>query len=149
MKENEKRLEESIGLLVAVCQLISPTLFNEELAKANIDLTIFVTRLIDILEMYKQPNIKFPRLRRFVIELSIWMMNASHDHLKLLKDSGMKTMLKSVAETTSEIENFHLFSGSVGIGQHKATIADLLKEALKLLHSCMHQGSSSAVSDNN
>ena len=89
MNENEKALEESIGLLLAVCQLIiNPILFNEELAKANIGLTIFVTRLIDILEMYKHPDIKFPRLRRFVIELSIWMMKASQDHLNILKDSG-------------------------------------------------------------
>ena len=146
MNENEKALEESIGLLLAVCQLIiNPILFNEELAKANIGLTIFVTRLIDILEMYKHPDIKFPRLRRFVIELSIWIMKASQDHLHILKDSGMKIMLNSVAETTTEIENFHLFSGSVGLSQHSYTVADLLGKASALLQ----PASSTSVRANN
>ncbi|KAJ3687567.1 hypothetical protein LUZ61_016731 [Rhynchospora tenuis] len=136
IKENEKLLEVSIGLLIVVCKLMGPTKFNEELVKAEIDPPMFVERLVSILKEYKFPDIKVPRLRRFVIELSNWMM--SHGHLQHFKNADMETMLQSVAETTTELENFHLFSGSVGLCQHKSAVASLVEEAFELLH----QGSS-------
>ncbi|KAJ4786359.1 ARM repeat superfamily protein [Rhynchospora pubera] len=136
IKENEKLLEVSIGLLIEVCKLMGPAKFNEELVKAEIALPMFVERLVSILKEYKIPDIKVPRLRRFVIELSIWMM--SYGHLELFKNTDMETMLQSVAETTTELENFHLFSGSVGLCQHSSAVAARVEEALELLH----QGSS-------
>lgn len=132
-------------MLVALCKLMKHTRFHEELEQVKIDLTMIVKRLIDILEEYKYPDIKVPRLRRYVIELSIWMMNASDSHLELFKKFDMEKMLESVAETTTELENFHLFSGSVGLSQHSFTVADLLGKASALLQPT----SSTSVRDNN
>ncbi|KAF3336926.1 hypothetical protein FCM35_KLT19512 [Carex littledalei] len=143
--EKGKLLEVSVGLLVALCKLMKHTRFHEELAQVKIDHAMIVKRLIDILEEYKYPDIKVPRLRRYVIELSIWMMNASDDHLELFKKFDMEKMLESVAETTTELENFHLFSGSVGLSQHSFTVADLLGKASALLQTA----SSTSVRDNN
>ncbi|KAJ3676313.1 hypothetical protein LUZ60_003725 [Juncus effusus] len=130
----EKQLEVSIGLLIEACKFMEPAKFNEELDQAGITQFQLVERLISILREYIYPDIKVPRVRRFVIELAIWLMRSSSLYRELFKNVEMKVLLESVAETTSEVENFHVFSGSVGLSQHSSTLVALVDEALEVLH---------------
>ncbi|XLS97669.1 hypothetical protein HN51_040404 [Arachis hypogaea] len=49
---------------------------------------------------------------------------------KVLED---KEVLEGVLETTSELESFNFFSGTVGLNRHNLTIHSLVEIAFKLL----------------
>ena len=47
--------------------------------------------------------------------------------------AGMGAELRRVAETTSELECFHVFSGSAGLSRHAVGLAVLVDAALELM----------------
>ncbi|CAH8276730.1 unnamed protein product [Arabidopsis lyrata] len=96
---------------------------EEELAKA----------LTNILKKYEQPVPKVPRIRRFAIELTIAMMKANPETVKTFQNLEMKNELETVFETAAELENFDIFSGTVGLASHGSTINELIEEAMLLL----------------
>ncbi|KAF7150269.1 hypothetical protein RHSIM_Rhsim02G0018600 [Rhododendron simsii] len=131
MTEEGKLQEVMVGLAVDVFKFMtsaeSSILFRragtQELAKA----------LVQILRKYKNPANKTPGLRRFVIELGIWLMNYKEKNVKNFKDLGMIEELESVLETTSDLENFNSFFGVVGMSRHSTTIHSLVETAMKLM----------------
>ena len=96
---------------------------EEELAKA----------LVQILQKYRHPSAKVPRIRRFTIELAIWMIHDKVKNVYIFKDLGMEKEMEGVLETTAELESFNIFSGTVGLSRHSTTIHSLVETALKLL----------------
>nr|GMD72638.1 ARM repeat superfamily protein [Ipomoea batatas] len=63
------------------------------------------------------PSVKVPRMRRFVIELAIWMMrdDKTSSAVEVLRNLGMERRLEFVMETTSRAgETLMFFSGTVG-----------------------------------
>ncbi|XP_058201998.1 uncharacterized protein LOC131316596 [Rhododendron vialii] len=128
----EGKLQEvMVGLAVDVFKFMtsaeSSNLFRragtQELAEA----------LVQILRKYKNPANKTPGLRRFVIELGIWLMNYKEKNVQIFKDLGMIEEMESVLETTSDLENFNSFSGVVGMSRHNTTIHSLVETAMKLM----------------
>lgn len=91
--------------------------------------------LVQILKKNPYPPIKTPRIRRFAIELAIWMMRDKDTNIKMFRDLGMVEELENVTETTSELESFNIFSGTVGISRHSTTIHSLVETAMQLLES--------------
>ncbi|KAH7857618.1 hypothetical protein Vadar_014611 [Vaccinium darrowii] len=89
--------------------------------------------LVQILRKNQNPAIKTPRIRRFVIELAIWMMRRKETNVQIFQELGMREEMESVIETTSELENFNVFSGAVGMSRHNTTIHSLVETAMKLL----------------
>ncbi|EOA26216.1 hypothetical protein CARUB_v100194920mg, partial [Capsella rubella] len=89
--------------------------------------------LLNILKRYEQPNPKVPRIRRFAIELTIAMMKANSKPIKTFQNLGMKHEIENVFKTTSELENFDIFSGKVALAHHGSTISELIEEAIELL----------------
>ncbi|KAK9144938.1 hypothetical protein Sjap_004841 [Stephania japonica] len=79
------------------------------------------------------PSVKAPRIRRFTIELVIWLMRSEESHIYVFRELGMKQELENVMETTSELESFYTFSGSIGLNRYANTMQSLIDEALKLL----------------
>ncbi|XP_010906015.1 uncharacterized protein [Elaeis guineensis] len=133
MLEKDKLLEVSIGLTTQICKFMSSTEFSKELERAGIKETDLVQKLIEILNKYNYPEIKVPRIRRFVIELAIWMMKSDTNYIRLYKNFEMDKLLENVAETTSELECFHVFSGSVGLSKHSRTLSSVVDTALELM----------------
>lgn len=133
MTEKDKLLEVSIGLAVQVFKSIPPQEYAEKLEMAGIKDADFANRLVDILRRYSHPEMKVPRIRRFVIELTIWLFRFQPKYAQLFKDMGAGEELRSVAETTSELESFKIFSGSVGLSPYAATISSLVDAALELM----------------
>ncbi|XP_008791013.2 uncharacterized protein LOC103708038 [Phoenix dactylifera] len=131
--EGMELLEVSLGLAVEIIKLMSPEEYNVELAKAGIKETEFPEKLVQILNKYNYPSIKVPRIRRFVIELAIWMMKSDGRYIRMFRDLGMEKELKHVLETTSELECFNVFSGSVGLSRHNTALCSLVNIALEMM----------------
>jgi hypothetical protein len=53
--------------------------------------------------------------------------------MELLRGVGMEGLLVSIADTTSELESYHVFSGSVGIGKHRESFPGIVDSALELI----------------
>lgn len=133
MKEKGKLLEASIGLATQLCKFTIPGEFSQALKQARVQEIELVGKLVEILKEYDYPDIKVPRIRRFVIEQAIWMMNSDSSGVGLFEKFGMERLLESVAETTSELECFHIFSGSVGLSRHRKTMSDLVETASNIM----------------
>ncbi|CAH9085795.1 unnamed protein product [Cuscuta epithymum] len=134
MTEESKMQEVMLGLASHVFMYMEP---GEEsgmmFRKAGIKEAELAQKLIQILESHQYPSIKVPRIRRFAIELAIWMMRDNRRNIEVLRNLGMEHQLECIMETTSEIESFHVFSGSVGMNRHTTTMHSLVETAFNLL----------------
>ncbi|KAK7245785.1 hypothetical protein RIF29_40635 [Crotalaria pallida] len=133
MSEENKLLEVMIGLGATVFTFMtsyeSSTVFEE----AGISEVELANKLILILKKNQYPPTKVPRIRRFAIELAIWMMKDKAENIDTFKDLRMEEVLEDVLETTSELESFNVFSGTVGLNRHNLSIHTLVENALELL----------------
>lgn len=133
MTEEHKLQEVMMGLGAHIFKFITPEESTIMFQRAKIQEAELATKLVEILRKHQHPSIKVPRIRRFVIELSIWMMRDKGTNIQLLKKLGMDMELEYIIETTSELESFNVFSGTVGMNRHSVTIHSLVDTARKLL----------------
>uniref|UniRef100_A0A0E0KE01 Uncharacterized protein n=1 Tax=Oryza punctata TaxID=4537 RepID=A0A0E0KE01_ORYPU len=137
MTGSDQTLEVSVGLTTQICKFIDGDRFAAELRGAGIDERSYVERLASILREHRYPVIRVPRMRRFVVQQVIWLMTSSYsagaDYVSLLRVAGMEQLLESIADTTSEVECYHAFSGSVGISKHRESFSAAVDAALELL----------------
>ncbi|KAF7813736.1 Armadillo-type fold [Senna tora] len=133
MSEENKLQEVMVGVAANVFKFMtsheSSTVFEE----SGITEAEMANKLIQILKKYRYPPTKVPRIRRFAIEFAIWMMNDKAENIGTFKDLGIEEVLEGVLETTSELENFNVFSGTFGLNRHNMTIHSLVETAFKLL----------------
>ncbi|XP_074578694.1 uncharacterized protein LOC141835160 [Curcuma longa] len=134
MATEGKLLEASLGLTTQICKLTTtPDEFSDALRRAGVEEAKLAEKLAAILRKYASPEITVPRMRRFVINQAIWMMKSNRSSIDQFKKLGMESLLKSVAETTSELECFHIFSGSVGFSRQSKSLLSRVEKALKLM----------------
>ncbi|EAY90101.1 hypothetical protein OsI_11667 [Oryza sativa Indica Group] len=145
MTGSDKILEVSVGLTTQICKFIDGDRFADELRGAGIDERAYVERLASILREHRYPVIRVPRMRRFIVQQVIWLMTSSSsadggggggggaNYVSLLREAGMERLLESIADTTSELECYHVFSGSVGISKHRESFSAAVDAALELL----------------
>ncbi|KAF7150099.1 hypothetical protein RHSIM_Rhsim02G0018700 [Rhododendron simsii] len=133
MSEEDKLQEVMVGLAVDIFKFMSSEELSIMYKRARIQEAELAKALVQILKKYQKPSIKTPRIRRFIIELAIWMMRHNETNVQLFKDLGMRKEMESIIETTSELENFNVFSGAIGMSQHSTTIHSLVETAMKLL----------------
>lgn len=133
MAEEIKLQEVMIGLAARVFKYMTSLESTVMFKKAGIQELDLANKLILILRMYQYPSIKIPRMRRFVLELAIWMMKDKKSNIKIFKKLGMEMELEAMTETISDIENFNIFSGTVGLSRHTTTIHTLIETAMQLL----------------
>lgn len=133
MSEEHKLKEVMVGLAPLVLAFLSPEESSLMFEKAQITEAELANELVEILKNYRQPRIKVPRIRRFAIELAIWMMKDKPTNVKIFRELGMEKELEFVLETTAELESFNIFSGTVGMSRHSTTIHSLVETALELL----------------
>lgn len=137
MATEGRLLEASLGLTTQICKLTTtPDEFTDALKRAGFEEAKLPEKLAAILREFASPDIRVPRMRRFAINQAIWMMKSNRNNIDQFKKLGMERLLESVAETTSELECFHIFSGSVGFSrQSKTTLSSRVQKALKLMRS--------------
>ncbi|KAI9195012.1 hypothetical protein LWI28_010834 [Acer negundo] len=133
ISEEHKLQEVMIGLAAHVFKFMTQEESSVMFDRAGIKEVELVVKLVEILKKYQHPPIKVPRIRRFAIELGIWMMTDKVTNVHTFKEMGMEKELEVVLETTAELENFNIFSGTVGLSRHSTTIHSLVETALKLL----------------
>ncbi|XVF38119.1 hypothetical protein REPUB_Repub20aG0071000 [Reevesia pubescens] len=133
MSEENKLQEVMVGLAAQVLKHMTCEESSMMFEKAGIKEEELAKALVQILKKYHHPSAKVPRIRRFSIELVIWMMHENVKNVYIFKELGMETELEGVLETTAELESFNIFSGTVGLSRHSTTIHSLVETALKLL----------------
>ncbi|KAL6878326.1 hypothetical protein ACP4OV_012496 [Aristida adscensionis] len=140
MAGGDKVLEVSVGLTTQICRFIDGDRFGAALRGAGLDERAYAERLACVLKQYRYPQIRVPRMRRFVVQQAIWLMTSSGGgggagggYVQVLREVGMERLLESIADTTSELECYHVFSGSVGISKHRDNFSDIVDHALQLL----------------
>ncbi|ESQ56199.1 hypothetical protein EUTSA_v10027455mg [Eutrema salsugineum] len=135
IKFEEMKIQEvMVGLAPHILKLMSPEESRTMFKEAGVSEEELADALVKILKRYEQPVPKVPRIRRFAIELTIQMMKANPETVKNFQNLGMKNELETVFETASELENFDIFSGTVGLARHGSTINELIEEAMLLLN---------------
>lgn len=133
VSEENKLQEVMLGLAAQVFQFMTSEESSFIFKKTGIKEVHLAHGLVGILRKYKDPPVKVPRIRRFAIELSIWMMRDNKTNVNNFNYLGMEKELEGVLETTSDIESFNIFSGTVGLNRNHVTIHSLVETALKLL----------------
>ncbi|XP_077232114.1 uncharacterized protein LOC143866567 [Tasmannia lanceolata] len=130
----ENKLQEvAIGLVVQILKFKSAHESGIEFEQIGIKETDLAAKLVHILKEHQYPSTKVPRIRRFAIELMILMMKEKETNIQIFKHLGIEKELKSVGETTSELECYNVFSGSVGLSRYSTTVHSLVDTALELL----------------
>jgi hypothetical protein len=132
-ESDDKVLEASIGLTTEICRFVDGDRFAAALRAAGVEERAYAERLASVLQRYMSPEITVPRMRRFVVQQLVWMMTCSGGYVELLREVGMVRLLENVADTTSEHECYHVFSGSVGIGKHREDFSGIVESAMDLL----------------
>ncbi|KAG0496331.1 hypothetical protein HPP92_001022 [Vanilla planifolia] len=124
-KEKEKLLETSIGLALHILRLSNPKEPKDELRSAGFTDQQLAAKVVEILKRYDSPDSKVPRIRRFAIGLVTNLMKYDERYVKLFRDLGMEEALRRTAETTSELECFNVFSGTVGLCRYEVALSSL------------------------
>ncbi|KAK6265909.1 hypothetical protein QUC31_016746 [Theobroma cacao] len=133
MSEENKLQEVMVGLAAQVFKHMTSEESSIMFDRAGIKEEELAKALVQILQKYYHPSAKVPRIRRFAIELAIWMMHDKAKNVYIFNGLGMEKELEGVLETTAELESFNIFSGTVGLSRHSTTIHSLVETALKLL----------------
>ncbi|KQJ86529.1 uncharacterized protein LOC100838111 [Brachypodium distachyon] len=139
-KTKPRLLEVSLGLAAQAVKLMAgpgpeEDELGQHLARAGVSGEDLVSRLVAVLARYGSPSIKVPRIRRFAVELVIAMLSTggSSCWAETMAAAGVARQLRRVAETTSELECFHVFSGSAGVSRHGVSLCALVDTALDLM----------------
>ncbi|XP_076933357.1 uncharacterized protein LOC143599247 [Bidens hawaiensis] len=133
MTEENKLQEVMVGLAAHVFKYMSSEEANAMFRRAGIQEADLAMALLQILKRYPQPQTMIPRIRRYVVELAIWMMRDSRKNIQIFKSLAFERELEGITETTSEVESFSIFSGAIGLSRYKVSIHSLVETAMNLL----------------
>ncbi|PWA72084.1 ARM repeat superfamily protein [Artemisia annua] len=133
MTEENKLQEVMVGLAAHVFRYMTSQEASAMFKRTGIQESDLATALVQILKKNPQPQAKTPRIRRYVVELAIWMMKDTHNNIQTFKNLGMQQELEGITETTAEIESFDTFSGAIGLSRYKTSIHSLVETAVDLL----------------
>ncbi|CAA2957938.1 uncharacterized protein LOC111371455 [Olea europaea subsp. europaea] len=131
--EENKLLEVMVGVAACIFKFMTSQEASNMFKRAQFPESDLAYKLVQILKNYQYPSIKVPNMRRYAIELAIWMMKDNEANILTFARLGIQRELESILDTMSELENFNIFSGTVGLCRHSTTIHTLVEMALKLL----------------
>ncbi|KAI4965140.1 hypothetical protein ZWY2020_057392 [Hordeum vulgare] len=132
--EKAKILNIFIGLAAQMLRLMEPGELRGSLAAARVVDTVLARSLVQVLREYNLPSMDVPRARGYTIELAMAMMRSDARYVSLFVELGMDSELRHVARTTSQLECFNVFSGSVGLSRRDTSVCSLVKSALELMN---------------
>ncbi|CAN0856230.1 hypothetical protein LINGRAHAP2_LOCUS6441 [Linum grandiflorum] len=130
----EKKLQEvMVGLAAEAFKFMNYEESRLMFERAGMSEDELANIIIGTLRKYAEPPAKVPRIRRFCIEVAIWMMKESKANAAIYRKLGLDKDLDCILETTSELESFNIFSGTVGLSRHTISIHSLVETATGLL----------------
>lgn len=133
MTDDIKLQEVMVGLAAHMFKFMTYEEANAMFTRSGIHNAELAITLIQILMKNPNPPLKTPRIRRYVIELVIWMMKDNAANIQTFKSLGMMEELERVMETTCELESFNIFSGAIGLSRYKISIHSLVETAMSLM----------------
>lgn len=138
--------EASLGLASRTVQPLDPSKYGDIIKTVN--KVEFVKQLIKNLQHTPTTN-KYPRIRRFSVELIIALIEKDDSFLDAFKrhNLDLKSVLEETLESISEVENFSLFSGLVGYTRHYEEMEDLVQRAIAAVDNYHRRSTSSEKID--
>jgi hypothetical protein len=132
MEKRGAHQEAAIGLAAQIFKFMTELDFDRVFKKwrAVTKRSLF-SELVEVFRRHPRPSKEVPSIRRFSIELLIGVMEM--DGATIEMRSELEGALKGVMETTSELESYSTFSGSVGLSRHRLPIQSLVQSAMELL----------------
>ncbi|XP_074304687.1 uncharacterized protein LOC141639467 [Silene latifolia] len=133
ISEENKLQEVMVGLAARAFKFMTCEESNMVFQRGVIREIELANVLVEILKKHQYPPTRCPRIRRFTIELTIWMMKDKKSNISIFKNLGLVNEVENVLNTTSELESFNIFSGTVGLRRCRTTMHSLVETALHLL----------------
>ncbi|KAK1417541.1 hypothetical protein QVD17_26670 [Tagetes erecta] len=131
---NDIKLQEvMVGLAAHMFKFMTYEETNGMFKESGMHVEELAKTLVQILKKCPNPNAKTPRIRRYVVELAIWMMKDNSTNIQRFKNLGMMEELEGVTETTSELESYNIFSGAIGLSRYKISIHSLVELAINIM----------------
>ncbi|BAS82263.1 Os03g0145400 [Oryza sativa Japonica Group] len=122
-----------LGLAAQMLRFMEPEELRASLAAARVTDAALAKTMVQVLREYSRPSMVVPRIRRYTIELAVAMMRSDKRYVALFVELGMEDQLRRVAGTTSELECFNVFSGSVGLSRRGVSVCADVEAALELM----------------
>ena len=138
MVEKTKLLNISLGLAAQMLRFMQPGELRASLATAGVTDAALARTLVLVLREYSRPSLEVPHIRLYTLELAIALMRSDARFVALFVELGMEAEQRRVAETTSGLECFNVFSGSVGLSRRAVSVGSLVDSATELMrqHAC-------------
>ncbi|XP_066400597.1 uncharacterized protein [Miscanthus floridulus] len=133
MVEKTKLLNISLGLAAQMLRFMQPGELRASLATAGVTDAALARTLVLVLREYSRPSLEVPRIRLYTLELAIALMRSDARFVALFVELGMEAEQRRVAETTSGLECFNVFSGSVGLSRRAVSVGSLVDSATELM----------------
>ncbi|CAN6290695.1 unnamed protein product [Urochloa humidicola] len=136
MVEKTKLLNISLGLAAQMLRFMEPGELRGSLAAAGVTDAALARTLVLVLREYTRPSMVVPRIRLYTLELAIALMRSAEEGARfvaLFVELGLEGDLRRVAETTSGLECFNVFSGSVGLNRRAVGVCSLVESARELM----------------
>ncbi|TKV98245.1 hypothetical protein SEVIR_9G546400v4 [Setaria viridis] len=135
MVEKTKLLNISLSLAAQMLRFMEPGELRGTLAAAGVTEAALARTLVLVLREYGRPSLVVPRIRLYTLELAIALMRSEEDarFVALFVELGLEGELRRVAETTSGLECFNVFSGSVGLNRRAVGVCSLVETARELM----------------
>lgn len=132
MRKQGEHQEAAIGLAAQIFKFktildFDPG-FKEQWPKLKKSL---ISELVEVFRRHPCPSQEVPSIRRFSIELLIAVMEMDRSTIEMR--SELEKALEVVTKTTSELESYGTFSGTVGLSSHCMAIGSLVQSAMVLL----------------
>ncbi|KQK23688.1 hypothetical protein BRADI_1g75400v3, partial [Brachypodium distachyon] len=127
MAEKGKILNIFLGLAAQMLRFMEPCELRASLATARVAEGVLARTLVQVLREYSRPSMDVPRVRRYAIELAVALMRSDPArYVALFVEFGLEGELRRVAGTTSQLECFNVFSGSVGLSRRASSVCSLV-----------------------
>ena len=138
MEKRVKHQEAAIGLAAQIFKLITKSDFDHVFEESSgVRKSSLILELVDVFRRHPRPSNEVPSIRRFSIELLIGVIEMDRvailSGLSLEARRELEGALEGVADTTSEMESYSTFSGSVGLSRHRIPISSLVQYAMELI----------------
>ncbi|KAJ7544974.1 hypothetical protein O6H91_09G101200 [Diphasiastrum complanatum] len=127
LQETGKMQEATLGLVSRIVSLLQAHEYNDMFAQ-EFDRRALLAKLMSFIGNLKLST-KLPKIRRHTLELVTALMTQDEFFLDEFKNADLETHLQTILETTSEVENFYTFSGTLGLNRHTQTMEELVEIA--------------------
>ncbi|KAJ3698079.1 hypothetical protein LUZ61_001784 [Rhynchospora tenuis] len=131
--EDKQLLEVSIGLAAQLIKHTEQQEYKNQMGLIDFTEDTIARKLVDLLRNLRSPKVEVSRIRRFTIELVIAMMEKNQNNIQMFDHLGIHSVLQKIQKSTSEIENFSVFSGSIGLSRYSVTLSSLVDDAIKVI----------------